>query len=187
MFFVKLNNMSPVKQKIMLLLLAGLALGFTHNPYRQWKIVKGVSKEWNRINEKKLRDEIRQLYQSKLIGKKENSDGSCTLSLTEKGKLKALTYHFEKMKIERKDWDGKWRFVSFDIPEKIKRAREALREKLRTLGFCELQKSVFVFPYDCKNEIDFVIEFFNLRRHVRFGILEYLDNELDLKKTFRLL
>lgn len=178
--------MSPAKQKIMLLLLAGLTLGFTHNPHRQWRILKGVSKEWKRIDEKKLRDEIRKLYQSKLISKKENSDGSCTLSLTEKGKLKALTYHFEKMKIEKKDWDGKWRLVSFDIPEKMRLARDAIRNKLKDLGFREFQKSVFVFPYDCENEIEFVVEFFNLRRYVRFGVLERLDNELDLKKIFKL-
>jgi len=178
--------MSPTKEKILVLLLAGLALGFTYSPQRQWRILKDVSKEWKRIDEKKLRDEIRQLYQSRLVSKKENSDGSCTLLLTEKGKLRALTYHFQKMKIKKENWDGKWRLVSFDIPEKIRWAREAIRNKLKDLGFCELQKSVFVFPYDCENEIGFVVEFFNLRRYVRFGVLEHLDNEPDLKKIFRL-
>jgi len=179
--------MSPAKQKIMLLLLAGLTLGFTYNPQRQWKIVKGASKEWKKIDQKKLKDDIRQLYQSKIVSRKENSDGSSTLFLSQKGKLKALTYHFAKMKIERKDWDGKWRLVSFDIPEKIKRAREALRNKLREVGFHELQKSVFVFPYNCKDEIEFIVEFFDIRKYVRFGVLDYIDNEIELKKVFKLI
>ena len=178
--------MSDIKQKILLLLMAGLALSFAYSYRRQWKILKEVSREWKKIDKKKLRDEIRQLYQSKLISKKENSDGSHTLLLTEKGKLKALTYRFHQMKIKKDFWDGKWRIVSFDIPEKKKRARQSLREKLKDLGFCELQKSVFIFPYECKKEIEFVIEFFNLREYVRFGILEFIDNELHLKRVFGL-
>jgi len=91
------------------------------------------------------------------------------------------------MKIKRENWDGKWRIVVFDIPEKIKRGRDALREKLKELGFYELQKSVFVFPYKCQNEIEFVIEFFNLRKYVRFGTLDSIDNNLHLKKIFKLI
>ena len=178
--------MSPTKQKILLFLLAGIALSFSYTPYRQWKILKKVSKAWGKIDAKKLRDEIRQLYQSKLVESKENADGSYTLVLTEKGKLKGLTYHFQHMVIERKNWDGKWRIVVFDIPEKLRRGRDALREKLIQLGFYELQKSVLIFPCECRAEIEFIIEFFQLREYVRFGVLEFIDNELHLKHYFKL-
>ena len=178
--------MSNVKQKILLLLLAGISFGYSYTPQRQWRILKEVSREWKKLNEKMLRNEIRKLYQSKLIKKKENPDDSHALLLTEKGKMKALTYHFQKMKIERKNWDGKWRVVIFDIPERIRERRDALREKLKHLGFYELQKSVFVFPYECRDEIEFVIEVFNLRKYARFGVLESIDNELHLKKIFEL-
>jgi len=182
----KNKNMSPTKQKILLLLMAGLAFGFSYTPQRQLKVLKGVSREWKKIKERELRKEIKMLYRNKWIKQKENPDGSHTLLLTDKGKLKVLTYHFEKIKIGRKNWDGKWRIVVFDIPEKSRRGRDALRDKLKELGFYELQKSVFVFPYKCKNEIEFVIEFFNLRKYVRFGILETIDNEIHLKKFFEL-
>ena len=56
--------------------------------------------------------------------------------------------------------DGEWRIVIFDIPEKFKKAREALRMKLKELGFLELQKSVFIFPYECEDEINFIVEVF---------------------------
>jgi len=178
--------MSPTKQKILLLLLGGIAFGYSFTPQKQWKVLKEVAYGWKRINKEKLRNEINALYRSKMIKRKENSDGSYTIILTEKGKLKALTYHFEKIKIKGERWDGKWRLVVFDIPEKLRRGRDALRDKIKELGFYELQKSVFVFPYKCKNEIDFIIEFFNLRRYVRFGILDSIDNELHLKKIFNL-
>ena len=164
--------LSPTKQKILLLLLSGLAIGLTYSPRKHLKIIKYLSKEWKNIEEKTLNQEIRKLYQSKLVDIQENSDGTLALKLTEKGKLKTLVYNFDKMKINPGAWDKKWRIIVFDIPEKLRRGRDVLREKLKSLGFYELQKSVLVFPYECRNEIEFLVEFFNLRKYVRYGVLE---------------
>ncbi len=180
------KEISLIKQKILLLLLAGISLSLARTSGRQWKIVKAAAREWKRMNKEKLREDIKQLYKTKLLSSKENADGSLTFELTRKGKLKALTFTFENMKIERKNWDKKWRLVIFDIPEKLRRGRDALRAKLRQLGFYELQKSAFVFPYQCEDELDFVIEFFDLRKFVRVAILESIDNEIHLKEYFHL-
>lgn len=79
------------------------------------------------------------------------------------------------------------RVVLFDVPEDQKELRDALRMRFKRLGLIELQKSVFVHPYDCRNEIDFIIEFFDARRYVRFIEALHIDNELHLKHRFRLL
>ncbi|MDP3093677.1 MAG: hypothetical protein Q8N16_02840 [bacterium] len=181
------KNLSPTKQKILLLAFSGLAIGLTYSPRRHLKIIKHFSKEWKNIEEKTLNQEIRKLYQSKLVDIQENSDGTLILKLTEKGKLKALGYNFDKMKINPGVWDEKWRIVVFDIPEKLRRGRDALREKLKNLGFYELQKSVLVFPFECHDEIEFLIEFFNLRKYVRYGVLELIDNDLHLRKIFKVI
>lgn len=177
---------SPTGQKILLLLLAGLALGLTYNPNRQLRIVKELQREWGKIDRRELEGTIRKLYKSQLIEARENKDGTSTLVLSGKGKVRALTYRFGEMQIQTGHWDGKWRIVAFDVPEKLKPTREALRRKLRELGFYEFQKSVFVFPYECKDEIDFIIEFFNMRPYVRYGTLETIDNDLHLRKVFHL-
>jgi len=181
-----MEDISSAKQKILLLLLGGIALGYSFSPGRQWRVIKGISREWKKINKEKLRKEIRNLYRSKLIKKQDNANGSITITLTEKGKLKALTYNFDKIKIDNTNWDGKWRLIVFDIPEKLKSGRNALRAKIKELGFYELQKSVWVYPYECRNEIDFVVEFFNMRKYVRFAIIDSIDNELHLKQIFKL-
>ncbi|KPJ54926.1 hypothetical protein AMJ47_02545 [Parcubacteria bacterium DG_72] len=178
--------MSAVQKKILILLFRGLEFGYSYTPQRQWRVLKNLAKDWKRIDKEELRKEIKNLYRSKAIKKQENENGSVTIILTEKGKVKALNYHFENMVIKKGKWDKKWRVVMFDIPEKISKGRKVLREKLKKLGFCELQKSVWIFPYECKNEIDFIIEFFNLRKYVRFAILDYVDNEFHLKKIFKL-
>lgn len=179
--------MNAIKEKILLLLTSGLALGFTYSPNKQYKILKLTAKEWQKINKRKLVKEIRELYNSRLIKSQENPDGSFTFVLTKKGELKAMSYNIQNIKIRKEKWDRKWRVVSFDIPEKNKKARDTLRWKLKQLGFYELQKSVFIFPYPCENEMDFIIEFFNLRKYVRFGVLESIDNDLHLRKIFKLI
>src|SRR3989338_8247354 len=156
--------MKPLSQKILLILLSGLALSFAYTSRQYWRAVKIAGKEWKNINKKEVQDEIRKLYQSKLVKKKENLDGSITMVLTDKGKLKALTYKFDEMQIEKKDWDGKWRLLIFDIPEKIRQGRNSL-----------------------KDEIDFIIEFYRLRKYARFAVLESIDNEKHLKQIFSLL
>lgn len=180
-----MRDISSTKKKILLLLLGGLTLSLNRSPGRYFKILGEIKKEWRGIEKRKLINEIRGLYQSRLISVKNNSDGALSLVLAENGRRKALKYNLEKMEIPKQKWDGKWRIVVFDIPEIRKDARNALREMLKRLGFYELQKSVFVHPYECKNEIQFIVEFFQLNKNVRYGILESIDNELHLKNIFR--
>ena len=67
-----------------------------------------------------------------------------------------------------------------------KSVRDALRHKLHELGFKEWQKSVFIYPYHCREQIDFVIEFFDLRPYVRQGVMTEITNETELKLHFKL-
>lgn len=180
-----MRDLSFAKKKILLLLLGGLTLSLNRSPGRYFHILSRIKKEWAVINRKKLKYEIRKLYQSELISTKCDSGGTLTLTLTEKGKQKALRYNLEKIEIPKQKWDGRWRIVVFDIPESRRDARDALRALLKKMDFYELQKSVFIHPYECKNEIDFVVEFFQLNRNVRYGILDSIDNEVYLRDIFR--
>lgn len=174
-----------IQKKILLLLLGGVALGLSGDPKRYFKILGKIKKEWGIINEQQLKRSIQLLYKSKLIKKKRNGDGTMTFVLSEQGKKKALTYNLYKIKIKKPNvWDKKWRMVLFDIPEAHKGKRDILRFHLKKLNFYEFQESVFVHPFDCKNEIEYVIENFQLRKFVRFVVIESMDNELDIKNHF---
>lgn len=179
-----MSKLTEGKKKILLLLAGGAALSLSRRPGQYFKILGRIKKEWTNLGQQKLRDDIRNLYQSKLVSVKTNADGSLSLMLTQKGKSRVLRYNLDSMKIKWQRWDGKWRIVLFDVPERQKPARDALRDKLKRLGFWELQKSIFVHPFDCENEIEFLIEFFHIKAHVRYGIMESIDNELHLKKHF---
>lgn len=167
--------------------MGGMALGLSGSPKRYFRVLRAIGKEWEKIDQKYLRRSIAKLYQSKLIREKFNADGTVTIILSTEGKKKALTYDLDNLNITiPKRWDSKWRIVMFDVPEWNKKTREALREHLRDMEFYEFQKSVFVHPYDCRNEIEYLIEFYNIRKFVRFIVAESLDNELHLKNHFGL-
>lgn len=182
------RGLGSTQKKILLLLSAGLGLSCSRSIGTHYKIIKSTAEEWNKINQRSLKQAIASLYKSKLVTWKENTDDTITLVLTDKGKNKTLTYDLDNLKIEiPKKWDGRWRVVTFDIPETYRKARDVLRVHLKQMGFYEFQKSVFVHPFPCKDVIDFVIEFYNIRRHVRQILAIGLDNELDLKNHFGLL
>ena len=182
------HRVGTVQRKVLLLLLGGLALGLSGSPARYFRILKMMGREWRDINRQALWRAIRALYQSRLIKTVYNTDGTITLILSEDGKKRALTCKIDTMTIGRPEkWDGKWRVVIFDVPERRRKVRDALRYHLRQLGFFELQKSVFVHPYPCTDEIDFLVEGYHIRSHVRQIVADKIDNEPHLRQKFDLL
>jgi len=181
-------RLGATSQKLLLLLLGGAALGLSGSPTRYARVLKSIGREWRAINSRELSRAIRRLYESKLIFYRENKDGSVSITLNREGRKVALHYKLDEIKIPKPTrWDQQWRVIIFDIPEKQRKLRDALRVQLRQLGLQELQKSVFVHPYECRNEIDFIIELYNARLYVRFIEAFHIDNELHLKKKFRLI
>ena len=140
-----------------------------------------------KLNAKKLLRAVREFYNDRLVDYKEDKDGFVKIILTKEGEKKALKFKIDEMEIKKPaKWDGEWRIVIFDIPERFKKAREALRMKLKELGFLELQKSVLVLPYECEDEINFIVEVFLIRLFVRFVRAKSFINEEQLKIKFGL-
>jgi len=90
------------------------------------------------------------------------------LVITERGKKRFKEFEFDAMALpERpKRWDRKWRIVIFDIPETKQLERKTLQHKLESLGFFPLQRSVFVYPHPCADEVDFICQFIDADRYV---------------------
>lgn len=180
-------RMGIVKKKVMILLLAGIALGLNGSVKRHFWILRQIPKEFKNIERRALNRAINSLYRSHLVSEKHNKDGTTTLVLNENGKKKALMFNIDQLKIKKPiEWDRKWRIVMFDIPEKIRKLRDSLRLHFHGLGFIELQKSVFVHPYPCNKELEFLIELYNARKYIRFVLADEIDNELHLIKKFEL-
>lgn len=180
-------QLGPISKKVLILLGTGIALGLSSRPDQYFRILKSAADEWRGIDKRNLRDSIRRLYQSKLIGYKECENGDVALTITNSGKQKVLRYNIDTLRLKKaKEWDKQWRIVISDIPEHKKGERNAFAATLKRLGFHPLQKSVYIYPHDCKDEVDFITEIYNLRPYVRFIIAQEIDTALELKQKFKL-
>lgn len=178
---------SPAKQKAVLLLMGGAALCFSRSQKGMFRLLENIAREWKKIDRAVLYRIVREFKRDRLVDYKEDRDGSVSIVLSKLGKKYAIHCKLDEIEIKIPDrWDGVWRMVIFDISEKKKKAREALRSKLKELGFRELQKSVLVFPYECEDEVDFICEVFELRNSVRYIRAGYISNEAELKLKFGL-
>jgi len=146
-----------------------------------------AAKPFINFDQRRLRATIKRLKRQKLINFKETKNGETVIKITKDGEEKVLKYKFNNLIIPKpKKWDCLWRIVIFDIPNKKNMARAALREKLRDFGFYKLQKSVFVYPYECENEIEFIKAIFNIQPYVLLIRAKEIDNEKFLKQHFKL-
>lgn len=161
-----------------LILLPGF--GMVLKPFADWY------KKQNRHKRYQIRKTFEQLRQERLIETTE-INGEIKMVLSENGKKRIIKYELEDLTIPKpKNWDNKWRLIIFDIPEKFYKARRALRIKLDELGFYPLQKSVWLYPYECRDEIDFIVEFFKISPYVRIVEAIGFDGDDFLKKEFKL-
>ncbi|OGZ10224.1 MAG: hypothetical protein A3D65_03970 [Candidatus Lloydbacteria bacterium RIFCSPHIGHO2_02_FULL_50_13] len=180
------KHVGVTQQKILLLLFGGLALGLSGSPKQYFRVAKAVGKEWQSIEHRQLQRSLKMLYESRLIEAIEHRDRTTELVLSTEGKRTALRYNLENLHIKKPaHWDKKWRIVMFDVPERLKKLRQTLHFHLKELEFYQYQKSVFVHPYECSKEIEFILEFYGARKYVRFVEATNLDNELHLKTLFR--
>lgn len=177
----------PTQKKILLLLLGGLALSCARSNKKQWRIVRGIHEGLKEISRQAAERAIEGLYASKLLEAHANADGTTTLTLSDEGKTRALTYRIRYAKIRKVGpWDGKWRIILYDIPEYMRGVRNAFRDHLTTMGVRKLQHSAGICPFDCKDEVDFFIELLDIRKYVRFIVADSVDDEAYWKHVFKL-
>ena len=121
-------------------------------------------KEREKLESRNISQALYGLKKRKMIWIKERN-GKVKILLTEKGRIRKLTQDIRRMKIpEPNAWDKSWRFLIFDIPEAKNVTRNAFRRELKRLGFTQFQQSVWVYPYPCEEEIDFLAEYFGVNK-----------------------
>ena len=133
-----------------------------------------------------LRD-LKHLQNRKLVRYRELGGGEVEIAITKQGKEVALRYDIDTVKLKRPSrWDGKWRLIIFDIPSDKKQAREAFRKKLSELGVYPLQKSVFLTPYPCEKEIEFIATIFEIRQYILLLYVSAFEGEEKFRHRFNL-
>ncbi len=124
-----------------------------------------------------IADRVRDLINAGHIEAKEES-GTKSVRLTRKGKIKLL----EKSRDLQSD--GRWRFISFDIPEDRKPLRVVLTRSLRKIGYKPIQKSLWACPFNKADEIDLLISEMGINEFVANFRIEKTDIEEHLREIF---
>ncbi len=172
--------------KLVELLASGAVLGFTRDKALRRQLLEESDHVWYSIDRKQLYVVLERLKLKGMVDFIKSGDGIERVRLTQPGRARALRYQFQNLELQRpKRWDGRWRLVLFDIPESKKKIRDALRRKLKDLCFHEFQKSVFVCPYSCRDEINFVINFFDIADHVWYLETQLVPDDV-FQKEFKL-
>lgn len=136
-------------------------------------------KEWDKFNLYRLRQIINRLEKQKIVSFK--TDG--TAKITDKGKQKILKYNIDDMTLNLKP-DGKWRIIVYDIEEMKKWQRELFRTMLKKLKFLQIQKSVYLTPFPCENEIEYLRQTYEVGTDVKIITATGLENEEAYKSYF---
>jgi len=152
--------------------------------------VASGSQKFKSYNKKDIKRAVDNLKRRKLIEIISERKGRVRVNLTNKGMKRVKEFAFDNLVIPKpKRWDRKWRVIIFDIPtqpKKLDQARKALRDKIKELGFRKLQKSVWIYPYPCEDEILLVGEIFNVTKYIEILTVEKLLHETEVKNFFAL-
>lgn len=142
--------------------------------------------EWKQFNISYLKRTLKRLEQQKQVEVVEEN-GQRVICLTKNGKRKILKYSVDTITVEKpKKWDGKWRLVIYDIPSSKRHLSELIKETLKTFGFYQLQKSVYIFPYPCFDQIEFLREYYGLGSNIQYMLVKQIENDSPYKTYFAL-
>jgi len=181
------RGLGSTQNKLLILLFGGASMAFSYSPLRQYDILREMKKEWKKASDYQLKRSLESLCKSELVLRRVDKNGDVVFVLTEDGVETTSKIFLSNLVIEKnKKWDKKWRMIMFDIPEKSRNARNSIRYRLNKLGFKELQKSVFVHPFECFDIVSKMVDFYKINRFVRFVVADSIDNEKDLKKYFNI-
>ena len=174
------------KEILKYLLLAGAVTIACSSPYFVLSVTKNITR-FKKYPKKKLTNSFDYLKKRGLIEVSKNNH-DIKICLTKEGKKRAGIYQINDLSINTpKTWDKKWRVVIFDIPDQQRFKRDVFRGKIKEFGFRHIQKSVWVYPYKCEEEIRLLKNFLGLEnKDIQVITAEKIANDKNLKKAFKL-
>ncbi len=175
------GRLGAIERDVLEQLTAGdLLMGFLMSA-RSTKLMYKIARE-RAVRRYKTRLAIDRLVREGYVQRRDD-----ILSITNTGRvLIERTVKNIRATLDTLQWDGKWRIITFDIPERLRQARDEIRTILKRAGFIKLQNSTWIFPHECEELSRLLRNDPRLSRHVLYGVLEKIQDDARLRHAFRL-
>ncbi|GAC1654136.1 MAG: phenylacetic acid degradation operon negative regulatory protein PaaX [Vulcanimicrobiaceae bacterium] len=79
------------------------------------------------------------------------------------------------------EWDGRWRLLTYAIPESSRKRRDRLRKDLVLLGLAPLSASTWISPRDISLALREMVQAHGILEHVHFFIADYAGPKNDVQ------
>ncbi len=154
------------------------------------KAIIALLKEAKRleVEEKKVKRVLDNLEKKEILNIEEK-DNTLFVHILDKDNPTIIKYSIQALldyKKKKKQWNGKWFLVFFDVPELQRNKRNYLRKFLVKLGFYRYQKSVYLFPYECEEEVKLIKRIVEGANYMKYIIAEKIEDEEEAKQFFSL-
>ncbi|MEK7154062.1 MAG: hypothetical protein AAB792_00700 [Patescibacteria group bacterium] len=180
---------SFARKLLKLIAVSGAVLVAASSPYFGLNLIGGIQKEVTRKKWRQFYNDLYRLKKQRRINVLQNPDGAYEVTITSLGTRIAKTYELDGLEIKKPEhWDGFWRFIAFDIPSKnpkSKLARHSLLKKLKELGFIMVQRSLWVHPFECREELAIIVKAFEIEPYAHFFVAHDFDKDPELRVKFQ--
>lgn len=136
----------------------------------------------------RIKQALKQLEAKKVISRR-IVKGRERYVVTKYGKDRIDKYLMADLNIPREQqWDGRWRILMFDIPEKNKggRIRRDVSAQIKIIGMHQLQNSVFISPWPCYEQLNLIANYFKVKKYFVYIEADIYEGTDNLLKKFEL-
>ena len=170
--------------------IANAAIAFGRHPSRNSLSVYRALRDFENLqtlSDRQLRMISRYVIERKYVKISRSVSGDSTISVTENGKAIVAYQALLSLKPKPQNvWDRMWRLVMFDIPTEMKSARDRFASVLKTLGFVHYQKSVFICPHPCEEELEVIAEYLGISQYIDIVLAKCISREREYRREFDL-
>jgi CRISPR-associated endonuclease Cas2 len=144
-------------------------------------------KQYKEYSDSTVRNATYRLQKKKFVRIKRYKNGKVVVQLTNTGKKRVKEFMEDYIQIqEQKQWDKKWRIVIFDVPTEKDRERVEFRRRIKSIGFYQVQKSVWAYPYPCEDELLALAAMLEIEDFIEILTVKRMLHEQELKEHFSL-
>ena len=89
--------------------------------------------------------------------------------------------------VDEKIWDKKWHLLIYDLGSLSKATKDSFRKKIKSWGFYQMKRTIWVSPYDHKKELDQLCKILKISEDkIVYAATNKIAQEAQLKKYFKI-